>query len=154
MSIAILIAFVAYHQSLVCNCFCSGPQGDLEEPCGRGQGRWAPQGFRVVPAPVLLHFFHISPPLLFAMPLRPLAPLRHLASAHGELPWAELPPPVKILEGVQCRCICATKKPLTRSARVHRYRGFRFAPYADVDLADADVNVLRASTFRARAPSS
>ena len=49
---------MCYHLSSFCNCFLRST-GGFEEPCGRGQGRWAPQGFQVVPAPVLLHFFHL-----------------------------------------------------------------------------------------------
>ena len=42
-------------------------------------------------------------PVVFAMPLRPLAPLRHLAVANGEPPWAALPPPVQSLGGARCK---------------------------------------------------
>ena len=42
-------------------------------------------------------------PVVFAMPLRTLAPLRHLAVANGEPPWAALPPPVQSLGGARCK---------------------------------------------------
>ena len=45
----------------------------------------------------------LDPPVVFAMPLRPLAPLRHLAVGNGEPPWAALPPPVQSLGGARCR---------------------------------------------------
>ena len=45
----------------------------------------------------------LDQPVVFALPLRPLAPLRHLAVANGEPPWAALPPPVQSLGGARYR---------------------------------------------------
>ena len=63
--IAILIALVAYHQSLVCNCFCSGPQGGFRRTLWtRPWGGGLPKGFGLGRPQfcLLTASFHAMPP--------------------------------------------------------------------------------------------